>query len=858
MPCRHRLNSGKRRAVFITAAACAASLIGASATPAADAVDFNRDIRPILAEHCWSCHGQDARKRAADLRLDDRAVAIASGAVAPGDLPASGLVQRIRSSDAEFVMPPPTTHRDLSERQKQILERWIQQGAAYAVHWAFVPPQRPTLPAVRNERWPRNDLDRFVLAKLEEGGMTPSGEADRGTLLRRVSLDLIGLPPTPDEIDAFVADTSTDAYEKTVDRLLASPHYGEWIAIEWLDAARYADSNGFQEDGDTWQWLWRDWVVRALNEDMPFDRFSVEQLAGDLLPNATVEQRLATAFNRNHVLNGEGGAIPEEQRFNNLFDRVDTFSTTWLGLTVACAQCHDHKFDPVTQGDYYAILDAFNRVPERGVPEKFSKRIFVAPPVLELPPAETANARLAAQQAKQSAEAAAKPLVDAAFAAWRDCLFAGEESRGVDGVPLGVRELLAKPSADRSLKEIAEAEKQLRKSFDELVKERVVANCPTVKRFEVARQAFEAVDGDGMPRVMVMSDDKPRETRILERGEYLAPQGEPITCRAPAFLPQLAPGEPRNRLGLARWLFRSDHPLTARVQVNRMWQRFYGTGLVRTPEDLGVQSEYPLHRELLDWLAVEFRARGWSQKAMHRLLVTSSTYRQASGAVESVWTADPENRLFGRATRFRLPAPVLRDVALAVGGLLDDRLGGAPVYPYQPEAVWESLAVTQQRDFTYPASHGRDLYRRSLYTFWRRTVAPVNMFDTSSRQTCTVRPVRTSTPLHSLTTLNDPTWVESARALAERALLAADEPTERLTLAFRRVVGRQPTVTEAATLRRMYDEQIEAFADDVESAVRFLGVGESRRDESLRVAEHAALTGVCLAMLNLDEALTRE
>ena len=843
----------------MTAATCwLLGLLGARGVTAADAVDFNRDVRPILAEHCLSCHGQDAKKREADLRLDDRGVAVDARAIVPGNPSVSGVVQRIRSSDEAVVMPPPATHRELSERQKAILERWIEEGAMYAAHWAFVPPERPAVPSVRDERWPRSDLDRFVLAKLEEAGVTPAYEADRGTLLRRVSLDLIGLPPTPDEIDAFVADTSTDAYEKTVDRLLASPHYGERMAIEWLDAARYADSNGFQEDGDTWQWLWRDWVVRALNEDMPFDRFSVEQLAGDLLPNATVEQRLATAFNRNHVLNGEGGAIPEEQRFNNLFDRVDTFSTTWLGLTVACAQCHDHKFDPVTQGDYYAILDAFNRVPERGVPEKFSKRIFVAPPVLELPPAETANARLAAQQAKQSAEAAAKPLVDAAFAAWRDCLFAGEESRGVDGVPLGVRELLAKPSADRSLKEIAEAEKQLRKSFDELVKERVVANCPTVKRFEVARQAFEAVDGDGMPRVMVMSDDKPRETRILERGEYLAPQGEPITCRAPAFLPQLAPGEPRNRLGLARWLFRSDHPLTARVQVNRMWQRFYGTGLVRTPEDLGVQSEYPLHRELLDWLAVEFRARGWSQKAMHRLLVTSSTYRQASGAVESVWTADPENRLFGRATRFRLPAPVLRDVALAVGGLLDDRLGGAPVYPYQPEAVWESLAVTQQRDFTYPASHGRDLYRRSLYTFWRRTVAPVNMFDTSSRQTCTVRPVRTSTPLHSLTTLNDPTWVESARALAERALLAADEPTERLTLAFRRVVGRQPTVTEAATLRRMYDEQIEAFADDVESAVRFLGVGESRRDESLRVAEHAALTGVCLAMLNLDEALTRE
>ena len=759
---------------------------GLGAEVGGERLDFSRDIRPILAENCFFCHGQDGQKREADLRLDDRAAALAAGAIVPGDPGASTALERIHSSDPDLQMPPPDSNRRLSEEQKRLLDRWIKAGAEYAPHWAFVAPQRPPPPAVQQADWPRNDIDRFVLAKLEAAGLQPSPEADRATLIRRLHTDLTGLPPTPEEVDAFVADSSPDAYVLLVNRLLASPHYGERMALPWLDAARYADSNGFQQDGDTWQWIWRDWVVTALNADLPFDQFSIEQLAGDLLPDATLVQRIATGFNRNHLLNGEGGAIAEEQRFNNLFDRVDTTSTTWLALTVACAQCHDHKYDPLTQTDYYGLLDAFNRLPESGAPTRFSARIRVAPPLVEAPD-----------------EPLRRQLADT--------------------------EQLIAALGEESPAEVAE----LRRELAEL-------------------------RADRLPRVMVMSDDKPRQTRILDRGDYLAPVGETLTFLPPASLPPLPAGLPRNRLGLAKWLFLPEHPLTARVQVNRMWQQFFGTGIVKTTEDMGVQSEYPHHLELLDWLAVEFRERGWSQKQMHRLLVTSATYRQSSRVTAEHLAQDPENRLHARAARFRMPSTVLRDLALAASGLIDLRLGGQPVYPYQPDQIWEALAITKERDFTYPASHGTDLYRRSLYTFWRRTVSPANMFDTANRQTCAVRASQTSTPLHALTTLNDPTWVEAARTLAEKSLIAAGDRDGRLTHAFRRVLGRKPTGSDLDALKRMHARQLDIYGTDLDAARHLLAVGESPRDESLDPAGHAALTSVCLAIFNLDEALTRE
>jgi hypothetical protein len=820
-------------------------------------IDFNRDIRPILSENCFYCHGQDAAKRQADLRLDERSAAVDAGAIAPGEPGASSLLERIHSSDPDVLMPPPDSNRRLSDSQKALLERWIAAGAAYDMHWAFVPPSRPPLPMVEDDGWVRTPVDRFVLAVLEDAGLEPSPEADRATLIRRLSLDLLGLPPTPAEIDAFAVDEDPQAYEKLVDRLLASPHYGERMALPWLDAARYADSNGFQQDGDTWQWIWRDWVVASLNADMPFDRFSIEQLAGDLLPDATNEQRIASGFNRNHLLNGEGGAIPEEQRFVNLFDRVDTTSTTWLGLTMACAQCHDHKYDPATKVDYYRMLDLFNRVPESGVPTFYSSRIRVAPPVLELPTTE--NTATIADFEKRIAELESQiaPVADVAFVAWRKGVLADGKAEDA-GLPEGLVALLAIPESQRSDEQTVSIDQQLRAHFDASVGPEAIASFTPAKALLETRQQLDGYRKDRIPRVMVMSDEMPRETRELDRGDYLSPIGEPLAFAPPAFLPPLPEGEPANRLGFARWLFLPEHPLTARVQVNRMWQMFFGTGLVKTTEDMGVQSEYPIHGDLLDWLAVEFREQGWSLKRMHRLLVTSATYRQSSRLTPEQMAADPENRLHGCGSRFRMPSMVLRDVALSAAGLLEDAIGGPPVYPYQPDGIWESLAITKERDFTYPASHGGDLYRRSLYTFWRRTVAPANMFDVANRRTCTVRATRTSTPLHALTTLNDPTWVEASRSLAERSMLSEPDLPARLRHAFRQVLGRRPADDELASLGSAFERQHELYRADPALAEALLGVGESPRDASLDAVEHAALTAVCLAILNLDEALTRE
>ncbi|HUY91023.1 MAG TPA: PSD1 and planctomycete cytochrome C domain-containing protein [Pirellulales bacterium] len=846
--------------LWLTTAVLLGAASGAQAAP--PELDFNRDIRPILSENCFYCHGQDANKRKADLRLDVREIALSSGAIVPNDPAAGQLVARINSSAPDEMMPPADSNRRLTAEQKKILERWISAGAAYATHWAFVAPERPRAPEVRRADWVRTPIDRFVLAKLEAEGLAPSPEADRATLIRRLAIDLTGLPPTPGEVDAFVTDAAPEAYEKLVDRLLASPHYGERLALDWLDAARYADSNGFQQDGDTWQWIWRDWVVRAINADLPFDQFTLWQLAGDLLPDATTDQKIASAFNRNHLLNGEGGAIPEEQRYVNLFDRIDTTATTWLGLTMACAQCHDHKYDPLTQRDYYSLLDAFNRVPESGTPQYFSSRIRVANPVLELPTPEN-KAKIAEFESQISAaEAEAKIAADAAYQGWLAGLAAdGKPGEGKlaegKGLPDALTATLRKPEAQRSDEEKQSLEAGLRKHFDEKVRPGLAGKIASLARLDSLKGQLGAYRGDNIPRVMVMSDARPRETTILNRGDYLSP-GEKVSFATPAFLPPLADDAPRNRLGLARWLASPEHPLTARVQVNRMWQSFFGAGIVKTAEDFGVQSEYPVHRELLDWLATEFVASGWSRKAMHRLIVTSAVYRQSSRVTPEQLARDRENRLYSRAGRFRMPAMILRDWALAASGLLDGRIGGAPVYPYQPEAIWEALAITKERDFTYPASSGADLYRRSLYTFWRRTVGPANMFDASNRQTCRVRLAATSTPLHALTTLNDPTWVEAARMLAQASMKATGDLDGRLAHAFRRIVARPPSGRDLETLRRLYEKQVAIYRANESAAKELLGVGAAPRNESLDANEHAALSAVCLAMFNLDEALTRE
>jgi hypothetical protein len=695
---------------------------------------------------------------------------------------------RIRGEGGKPQMPLGFT--TLSEREQRTISDWIDAGARQTAgetkHWAYVAPRRPAVPKTKDRDWPRNPIDAFVLARLEAEGLVPSPEADKTTLIRRVTLDLTGLPPTPEKVDDFLADRSQQAYEKVVDRLLASPHYGEKMALPWLDAARYADSNGFQQDGDTFQWVWRDWVVRAMNENMPFDRFTVLQLAGDLLPGVTQatpagrDALVATAFNRNHMLNGEGGAIAEEQRNVGLFDRVDTTSTVWLGLTMACARCHDHKYDPVTMRDYYSLMAYFNNVPETGVPEGGVPYSIGKPWIYA--GSEDEMRRLFSLEARAAASAAAK-----------------------------------KPDAEALASELKALKAQL-------------------------------------PRVMVMSDRQPRTTHILNRGNYEDPR-EAVSPGAPAMLGGGATGD---RLALARWIVSAQNPLTARVQANRYWQTFFGRGLVETPENFGVQGARPTHPELLDWLSVEFVESGWNVKQMHRLIVTSATYRQSSKVSPQLLKRDPSNALLARGARFRLPAMVLRDVALAASGLLDRRIGGRPVYPYQPKGVWDGLAITEERDFTYPQSHGADLFRRSVYSFWRRTAAPGNMFDAATRQVCTVREYRTSTPLHALTMLNDVTWVEAGRALAERVMKARRSDEDRLSLAFRLVCARRPDRAELEVLLNRLDETRRYYLAHQSEAEALLSLGESPRDKSLDPANHAAMATVCHLVLNLDEAMTRE
>jgi hypothetical protein len=812
-------------------------------------LDYNEDVRPILAENCFYCHGPDGNKRKAKLRLDVRDDALKHKAFVPGDAAASDLVKRLFSKDSDEVMPPPDSHRTVTAAQKEILKRWIAEGAEYKPHWAFVAPVRPALPA----NGERNPVDAFVAEKLAQAGLAFSPEAPKATLLRRLSLDLTGLPPTPEETAAFLADASPDAYEKQVDRLMASPHYGERMALPWLDAARYADSNGFQQDGDTFQWIWRDWLVKNLNADKPFDQLSTEMLAGDLLPDATLDQKIATAFNRNHILNGEGGNIAEEQRYVSLFDRVDTTATTWLGMTMACAQCHDHKYDPLTQKDYYQWMDAFNHVKERGTPSGGPtqnggrSRFRLDTTVVEVPSPEQAAELTKLQAGFDALNKDFYAHQTKAFEAW---LAKPTKDKGM--LPKELEALLA---PDR--KRTATDTKQLREHYNKNVFAEDRKKIPAMQQLDKAKQLLDGYRGDVLPRVMVMGDDMPRDTNILDRGAYLSKKDK-VAFDTPGFLPPLPKDAPKNRLGLAQWLFRPEHPLTARVQVNRQWQQFFGKGIVRTSEDLGVQSDRPTHQELLDWLSVEFRESGWKTKALQKIIVTSKTYRQSSHVTKEHLQKDPENKLLAHAPRLRLPSLLLRDVALASSGLLNAKVGGVPVYPYLPDSPWESLAITKERDFTYPQSRGADLYRRSLYTFWRRTIAPVNMFDGSARQTCRVRIATTSSPLHALTMLNDPTWVEAARTLAQRVTKERTSDEARLARAFALVLGREPSGQEPALLAKMLANQRAVYAADAKAAEALLAVGESKRDATIPAAEHAALTATCLALYNLDAAVTRD
>ena len=1040
--------------------------------PAAAApVSFNREILPILSNNCFACHGPDEKARKTRFHFDSKDAAfIKDGVIVPGHAQDSLLIQHITSTDPEERMPPPDSGRSLTDKQIDLLKRWIDQGAKWDTHWAYVAPQRAEPPVIARAGWARTPIDRFIAARLEREGLAPSPEADPETLLRRVTYDLTGLPPTPAEIDSFLADRAPDAYERRVDALLQSAHYGERMAMPWLDASRYADTHGYHIDSLREMWPWRDWVIEAFNRNEPFDQFVIEQLAGDELPNATREQKIASGFNRNHMINFEGGAIAEEYRVEYVIDRVEATSSAFMGLTMGCARCHTHKYDPITQREFYQFFAFFNSVPEQGL----DGRTGNAAPVLLLPShdqqqrLESLDAAIAAKQAAltdaivgplqtawedtvatdaASAMVAAvdgeglvahyeldgnfsdvsghhlhgrtitgEPTFDSgqigravsfdgdtevsfgnpapldradrfSLAVWLrgrgklpvnvfQKLEAGPHRRGLDwrlddvelvgiqrwaarltvtlasdlpgsaiqlrtrdrltlgdwyhlaltydgsgkaaglrlfvnGAPADVEvvnDTLTGPAVTTAplrvgnrglgvpfvgqLDDLRVYDRVLtrpeidllatdypvrvvlsgvlgKRSKDDSAKLRdyflthaaplaLRASATELKALRIERDAFAKT----ITTTMVMSDlDKPRDTFVLGRGDYRNP-GEKVEPNIPAMLGSLPDGAPRTRLTLARWLVDPKNPLTARVAVNRFWQSYFGLGIVKTQEDFGVQGDPPSHPELLDWLATEFVRSGWDVRAMQRLIVTSAVYRQASKVTPALLERDPENRLLARGPRLRLPAELIRDTALAAAGLLDDRIGGPSVLPYQPANLWDEMAFGEgfsgQR---YEQSHGRDLYRRGMYTLWKRTVPPASLaaFDAPSREKCTARRGQTNTPLQALALMNDPTYVEASRALAQRALLEGGTSTNRrLGYAFRLATARTPTGKEIDVLRRLLEGRLAAFRKDPAAAAKLLEVGESPRDRRLDPVEHAAWTTVASVILNLDETVTKQ
>lgn len=766
-------------------------------------IDFGRDVQPILSDNCFACHGPDKANRKSGLRLDERAAALApaksgNAAIVPGDVTKSTLIERIFADDAEDIMPPPKSHKKLTAAQKETLKRWVAEGAKHEQHWAFIPPAKVEPPAVKQADWPRNPVDRFVLAKLEASNLSPSPQAGKEALIRRVTLDLTGLPPSLKEVDAFLADASPVAYEKVVDRLLASPRYGERMAVNWLDAARYADTNGYQVDRDREIWRWRDWVIAAFNDNLPFDRFTIEQLAGDLLANPTQEQLIATGFHRNNMMNEEGGVDPDEFLAEYTADRVETTMTIWQAQTFNCNRCHDHKFDPFSQRDFYAMKAFFHNVPELGRGDYGKSIRENSPPHLKV----------------------SSPQSEAQIKSFREQLTKKE------------KQLAALPAAhaDRGNldKEIAALKKQIKDAE---------SNIPTT---------------------LVMAEmDKPRPTFILMRGAFDAP-GERVESGTPKSLPAMAAGLPRNRLGLARWLVAPENPLTARVTVNRFWQQVFGTGIVKTSDNFGAQGEYPSHPELLDWLARDFVSGGWNVKRLMKMLVTSATYRQAAAFTPRLLELDPENRLLARSSRSRLMGEFIRDQALAVGGLLVEKVGGPSVKPYHPLGIYEQLTEGSGTT-TYQRGAGDDLYRRTLYTYWKRSVPHPAMltFGTPFREVCAVQRTSSNTPLQALILLNDETYVEAARFLAVRIMESSKDDGARLTFAFRTVLARAPREREQAILQKAHQRALADFRKDSAAAKALLAVGAKPAPADLDPAELAAWATVAGTLLSMDESYTR-
>ncbi len=1014
--------------------------------PAARPVEFNRDVRPILSDKCLACHGADARNRNIPLRLDIEAAAKADlggrRAIIPGSPETSELIKRINTESKTRKMPPVFTGHALTEAERSILSQWVSEGAKWQKHWSFITPQRPALPAVSARQWPRNPIDRFILERLDREQLKPSAEASKDRLIRRVTLDLSGLPPTPKEVDAFIADKSLDAYGKLVNRLLENPRYGERMAMRWLDNARYADSNGYQYDGERIMWRWRDYVIESFNKNKPFDQFVVEQIAGDLIPNATMEQKMGTGFQRNHRANTELGIVAEEYNVEYVIDRVETNSAVFLGLTFGCARCHNHKYDPLTQKEMYQFYAYFNNVPEQGRAMKYGN----SPPMISTPTREqqaqlaqlvhlieqtraaikVSPAQLRAWQAGISHDSVdywhpgfdlkrklslenpdetranagqvefvpgrigkavslnGTTYLDAGFhaanfdmedrftiALWtqsgklpdgtlfsrmndkpRGRGFALETRKGhihvhftsdydddairmtstlpvlkagpwqhvtlaytgsrmaegvhvfVDGKPIEFKvelDNLYRPlnnggtefpeplrigsgggptrrfagkidevliwsrtlaqdditllAQGQTLKQSDPQSRQLREAYLEAAAPQAQKQLwSKLVQLEQQREALERA----FPTVMIMAENpQRRDTHILIRGEYNKP-GEKVEPGLPGFLPPMPSGTPNDRLGLAQWLVAKENPLTARVNINRLWQLLFGTGLVKTTEDFGSQGEYPSHPELLDWLATEFVESKWNLKHMVRLMVTSAAYRQDSRTTPDLVQRDPENRLLAHGPRLRLPAEAIRDQALAAAGLLNARLGGPSVKPYQPAGLWEEQSM---QNMDYKQDHGADLYRRSLYMYWKRTIAPPMMtnFDASTRESCTVRESRTNTPLQALNLMNDVTFLEAGRQIGRRMLTEGGTTDEsRISYGTKLLLARNPTAKELVIFKASLNYHRDYFATHPGRVDTYLSKGESPQAPQLKPAEHAAYMALASLMLNLDETVNKD
>ncbi|WP_199756776.1 PSD1 and planctomycete cytochrome C domain-containing protein [Tautonia sociabilis] len=805
-------------------------------------VDFNRDIRPILSNKCLACHGPDEAERQADLRLDRARDATADrggyAAVVPGDPDASELIYRVESEEELEVMPPSSFGKTVTPEEAALLRRWIEQGAEYAEHWAYVPPARPTPPEVSDPSWPTNPIDRFILVRLESEGLSPAPEADRAALIRRVSLDLTGLPPTPEEVDAFLADQSADAYESLVDRLLASRSYGEHMARLWLDLARYADSAGYADDPARTIWAYRDWVIDAFNANMPFDQFTIEQLAGDLLPEPTESQLVATAFHRNTMTNSEGGTDDEEFRNAAIVDRVNTTMTVWMGTSIACAQCHSHKYDPIPQTDYFRLFAILNTTADADRRDEAP----TLPLYTDEQKAHKADWEREAAELRATLSTPTPELLEAQAEWERSFPAEPEPDSEAAKAPEAIREILKIAPEDRD-KDQASKLTEYYLSITPLLK---------AERERLAELERKLTPYTTVPIMQEQPERDRRTTRIQRRGNF-RDLGEEVPPGVPAAFHNLPDGAQPDRLGLARWLVCEENPLTSRVVANRCWEQIFGRGLVSTSEEFGSQGELPTHPELLDWLATELVRSGWDLKAFFRLLVTSSTYRQSSRVTPELLERDPDNRLLARGPRFRLSAEMIRDQALFVSGLLSPRMHGPPVNPPRPQT---GLNAAFGSAIDKPTSTGQDRYRRALYTEWRRTNPYPSMttFDAPNREVCTVRRDRTNTPLQALVTLNDPVFVEASQALARRMVREGGDSTEgRARRGVRLCLGREPSEKEVAALVSLFQDARSDFADASDAATRMATDPLGPLPEGMDAAELAAWTVVGNVLLNLDE-----